>query len=115
MKGMRELREVLRTVETKATQNFKVVTWRGPQGWVLGAGYSWFTRGSSSVGDSRSPGRHQGWPCVTCILLSQRAHGTHCQLVTALSQPGSTCSSLLITLQMAPSLGSELKPAGTIP
>ena len=25
MKGMRELREVLRTVETKATQNFKVV------------------------------------------------------------------------------------------
>lgn len=33
VKGMRELREVLRTVETKATQNFKVVTWQG-----LGAG-----------------------------------------------------------------------------
>lgn len=31
------------------------------------------------------------------------------------TKPGSTCSSLLITLQMAPSLGSELKPAGTIP
>lgn len=30
VKGMRELREVLRTVETKATQNFKVVTRRGP-------------------------------------------------------------------------------------
>lgn len=35
MKGMRELREVLRTVETKATQNFKVVTHGRPQGWVL--------------------------------------------------------------------------------
>ena len=31
---MRELREVLRTVETKATQNFKVVM-EEPQGWVL--------------------------------------------------------------------------------
>lgn len=38
MKGMRELREVLRTVETKATQNFKVVTRGRPQGWALGAG-----------------------------------------------------------------------------
>lgn len=38
VKGMRELREVLRTVETKATQNFKVVTRGRPQGWVLGAG-----------------------------------------------------------------------------
>lgn len=31
------------------------------------------------------------------------------------TKPGSTRSSLLITLQVAPSLGSELKPAGTIP
>lgn len=38
VKGMRELREVLRSVETKATQNFKVVTWRRPQGWGLGRG-----------------------------------------------------------------------------
>lgn len=35
MKGMRELREVLRTVETKATQNFKVVMEEAPG---LGAG-----------------------------------------------------------------------------
>jgi hypothetical protein len=41
VKGMRELREILRTVETKATQNFKVVMWllaaaglcRGQFGW----------------------------------------------------------------------------------
>lgn len=46
MKGMRELREVLRTVETKATQNFKVVRWRKPLGWVLGAGWAVWFRGS---------------------------------------------------------------------
>lgn len=45
MKGMRELREVLRTVETKATQNFKVVRRRRPLGWGLGAGWAVLFRG----------------------------------------------------------------------
>lgn len=44
MKGMRELREVLRTVETKATQNFKVVMEEAPG---LGAGSGWFIQGFS--------------------------------------------------------------------
>ena len=54
MKGMRELRVVLRSVETKATQNFKVVMEEAPG---LGAGAGWFIQGVISAGGCRSPSR----------------------------------------------------------
>lgn len=45
MKGMRELREVLRTMETKATQNFKVVRWTGPRAECWGPAMAGLFRG----------------------------------------------------------------------
>lgn len=50
VKGMRELREILRTVETKATQNFKVVM-------GLTGDCGWFMQRSIWVGDSTSPNK----------------------------------------------------------
>lgn len=43
VKGMRELREILRTVETKATQNFKVVMWRLAAAGLCRGQFGWET------------------------------------------------------------------------
>lgn len=75
MKGMRELREVLRTVETKATQNFKVVLEEAPG---LGAGCGWFIQELISVGGSRNPSRQPLNQGSMCFSSPCHAHGRHC-------------------------------------
>lgn len=70
MKGMRELREVLRTVETRATQNFKVVR---PWAALFRASLQW--EGTEATGSPHvtqgSRQLHSG-PAVPC-----HAHGRH--------------------------------------
>lgn len=76
MKGMRELREVLRTVETKATQNFKVVNRGGPRAGCWGLASSGVRFSGSQQKSQRAAPESAMATCRVHTSLPLCANGT---------------------------------------